>query len=77
VLAVTLASEWTPLHHYFNELATTQDPQKLLQQLTEAQQAGGFDISAFAPNLLQKILQPLVGIAFVVLYLDSKIRLER
>lgn len=77
VLAVTLASEWTTLHHYFNELATTQDPQKLLQQLTEAQQAGGFDISAFAPNLLQKILQPLVGIAFVVLYLDSKIRLER
>jgi hypothetical protein len=58
-------------------LATTQDPQTLLQHLTEAQQTGGFDISAFAPNILQKILQPLVGIAFVVLYLDSKIRLER
>jgi hypothetical protein len=77
VLAVTLASEWTTLHHYLNELATTQDPQTLLQHLTEAQQAGGFDISAFAPNILQRILQPLVGIAFVVLYLDSKIRLER
>jgi hypothetical protein len=77
VLAVTLASEWTTLHHYLSELATTQDPQTLLQHLTEAQQTGGFDISAFAPNILQKILQPLVGIAFVVLYLDSKIRLER
>jgi hypothetical protein len=76
VLAVTVASEWTTLHHYLNELATTQDPQTLLQQLTEAQQAGGFDISAFAPNILQKILQPLVGIAFVVLYLDSKVHLE-
>jgi hypothetical protein len=72
VLAVTLASEWTTLHHYLSQLATTQDPQTLLQQLTEAQQARGFEISAFAANLLQKILQPLVGIAFVVLYFDSK-----
>jgi hypothetical protein len=77
VLAVTLVSEWTTLHHYINQLATTQDLQTLLQQLTEAQQARGFDISAFALNLLQKILQPLPGIAFVVLYLDSKTHLER
>jgi hypothetical protein len=72
VLAITLVPQWTTLHHYFNQLATTQDPQTLLQQLTEAQQARGFDISAFALNLLQKVLQPLLGIAFVVLYLDSK-----
>ena len=77
VLVVTLASEWTTLHHYFSQVVTTQDPQKLLQQLTEAQQARGFDISAFALNLLQRILQPLLGIAFVVLYLDCKIRRER
>jgi hypothetical protein len=77
VLVMTLASEWTTLHHYFHQVMTTQDPQTLLQQLTEAQQARGFDISAFAMNLLQKILQPLLGIAFVVLYLDSKIQLER
>ena len=73
----TFASEWTTLHHYFNQLATTQDPQTLLQQLTEAQQARGFGISALAVNLLQKILQPLLGIAFVVLYLDSRIHLEQ
>ncbi len=77
VLAVTLVSEWTTLQHYLNQLATTQDPQTLLQQLTEAQQARGFDVSAFALNFLQKVLQPLLGIAFVVLYLDSKIHLER
>jgi len=77
VLVVTLVSEWTTLHHYFSQVVTTQDPQKLLQQLTEAQQARGFEISAFALNLLQRILQPLLGIAFVVLYLDSKIRSER
>ena len=77
VLAVTLVPEWTTLHHYFDQLMTTQDPQALLQRLTEAQQARGFDVSVFVLNLVQKILQPLLGIAFVVLYLDSKIHLER
>ena len=77
VLAITLVPQWTTLHHYFNQLATTQDPQTLLQQLTEAQQAQGFDISSFALVILRKILQPLLGIAFVLLYLDSKIHLER
>jgi hypothetical protein len=72
VLAVTLASEWTTLHHYLSQLATTQDLQTLVQQLTEAQQARGFDISVFVANLLQRILQPLLGIAFVLLYFDSK-----
>src|SRR5437667_3947287 len=34
VLVVTLASAWTTLHHYFSQVVTTQDTQKLLQQLT-------------------------------------------
>jgi len=76
VLAVTLISEWPTLHHYLTEVMTTQDPQTLLQKLTEAQQARGFDFSPFVLSVLQKILQPLLGIAFVVLYLDSKIHLE-
>jgi hypothetical protein len=50
---------------------TTQDPQALLQKLTEAQQTQSFDLSSFTLGLLQKILQPLVGIAFVVLYIDT------
>src|SRR6266545_6075587 len=72
VLAIALASQWTTLQHYFNELMTTQDPQALLQKLTVAQQARGFDVLGFALGLLQKILQPLIGIAFVVLYIDSR-----
>jgi len=43
--------------------------------MTEAQQATGFDISAFALGILGKILRPLLGIAFVVLYLDSKLEM--
>jgi hypothetical protein len=72
VLAIALVSSWTTLQNSFNELMTTQDPQALLQKLTEAQQAHGFDVSSFALGLLQKILQPLIGIAFVVLYVDSR-----
>src|SRR5256886_14331117 len=74
VLAITLGPERTTLRHYFNELTTTQDPQALLQKLTETQQAHGFDVPRFGLNLLQRILQPVLGIAFVVLYFDSKDR---
>jgi hypothetical protein len=71
VMAIALVSEWTTLQHYFNELMTTQDPQALVQKLTEAQKARGFDVLAFTLGLVQKILQPLIGIAFAVLYLDT------
>ena len=66
-------AQWGTLQHYFNEVLKTQDPQTLLQQITEAQQAKGFNIPGFALGLLKEILRPLLGIAFVVLYLDSKL----
>jgi hypothetical protein len=72
VLAIALISGWTTIQHSFNELMTTQDPQTLLQKLTEAQQARGFDVLGFTLGLLQKILQPLIGIAFVLIYIDSR-----
>jgi len=72
VLAIALISGWTTLQHSFNELMTVQDPQALLQKLTEAQQARGFDVLGFTLGLLQKILQPLIGIAFVVIYIESR-----
>jgi hypothetical protein len=71
-LAIALVSEWTTLQHSFSELMTTQDPQALLQKLSEAQQARDFDVLSFVLGLLQKILQPLVGIAFVVLFIESR-----
>ena len=73
VVAITLGAQWGTLHQYFNQLMTTQDPQALLQRVTEAQKASGFNISAFALSVVEKVLQPLVGIAFVVLYLDSRL----
>jgi len=75
VLAITFGAQWGMLQQYFNQLLTTQDPQALLQRITEAQQASGFNLTAFALGIVEKMLQPLVGIAFVVLYLDSKLEL--
>ncbi|HEX4697297.1 MAG TPA: hypothetical protein VH254_06455 [Candidatus Udaeobacter sp.] len=73
VLAITLATQWGMLQHYFSEVLKTQDLQTLLQQMTEAQQARGFDIPGFALSVLKEILRPLLGVAFVVVYLDSKL----
>ena len=75
VLAMTLGAQWPMLHHYFNQLLTTQDPKTLPQQMAEAQQRAGFDVAAFALGVVQKILQPLLGIAFVVVYLDSRLQI--
>jgi hypothetical protein len=72
VLALTLISEWASVRQYFSQILTTQDPQLLLRQLTEGQQAHGVKLFGLAASLVQRILQPLLGIAFVVLYLDSK-----
>ena len=71
VMAVTLGPQWGTFQHYFNQIMTTQDPQALVQQMTEAQKASGFNVSAFVLGIVEKLLHPLLGIAFVVLYLDS------
>ena len=72
VLVLQIGAEWHTIQHYFHELTTTQDPQALLQKITESQRAHGFDLFRFSLNALQRILQPLLGIAFVLLYFDSK-----
>jgi hypothetical protein len=72
VVVLQIGAEWHAIQRYFHELTTTQDPQALLQKITESQRAHGFDLFSFSLNVLQRILQPLLGIAFVVLYFDSK-----
>jgi len=73
VLAITITPQWAMLREYFWEVVQTQDPQALYQKMTAAMQTThGVDYQALALNVLQRILAPLLGIAFVVLYLDSK-----
>ncbi len=74
VLAITLGPEWSTLSHYFNEFSKTppQDLPALLQKLNATSQVHGFQLSSFGFAILQRILRPLLGIAFVVLYFDSR-----
>jgi hypothetical protein len=72
VLAITLGPEWSMLSHYFHELSTSQDPQALLQALTTTSRSQAFNLAAFLLGIIQALLRPLLGIAFVLLFLDSK-----
>ena len=69
VLVLNAGPEWSAMQHYFQVLATTQDPQKLLQSLNAS--SPGFDLTRFAFALVQAVLRPLLGIAFVLLYFNS------
>ncbi|HEX4639261.1 MAG TPA: hypothetical protein VH170_07235 [Chthoniobacterales bacterium] len=68
-----LAAEWPVVQDYWNQLLQTQDPQAVLQKMSASTQSShGFDYRVLMLNIGERILQPLVGIAFVVLYLDCK-----
>src|SRR5438045_9445222 len=71
-LAITITPAWPMLRDYFVELMRTQDPQALYQKMNAALQTRGVDSPALALTLLHRSLRPLLGIAFVILYLDSK-----
>ena len=77
VLAITLGPEWSTLNHYFHELTTSQDPQALIQALTTASKSQAFNLAGFLLGIIQTLLRPLLGIAFVLLFLDSKIGIEQ
>src|SRR5262249_27026543 len=68
-----LVGGWPMIRDYFNQLTQTQDPQAVLQKINSSLQTSPeLDYRALALNIGERILQPLLGIAFVVLYLDSK-----
>jgi hypothetical protein len=72
VLALTIGPEWSAIRHYFHELTTSQDPQALLQSLTTNYKPQAFNLASVLLGLVQTLLRPLLGIAFVLLYFDSK-----
>jgi len=68
-----LAAEWPLVRDSFSQLGVAQDPQVVLQKMMASlpkNQPASF--SELGLTVLQRILQPLLGIAFVVLYLDSR-----
>jgi len=68
-----LAAEWPLVRDSFSQLGVAQDPQVVLQKMMASlpkNQTASF--SELGLTVLQRILQPLLGIAFVVLYLDTR-----
>jgi hypothetical protein len=72
VLAIDIGSQWPSLSHYFQQLSTSQNPQAVLQALTASSKAQAFNLTSFTLGVLQALLRPLLGISFVLLYLDSQ-----
>jgi hypothetical protein len=71
-LALAFPVAWPAMREYFHIVTTTQDPQALVQALSSAPKAHGFNGVNFGLSLLQAILRPLLGIAFVLLYFDAR-----
>lgn len=72
VLIVNLWPAWPMLQRYFHELSVTQDPQALFETMKASAKTEGFNLLAFGLSVLQGVLRPLLGIAFVLLYVDAK-----
>jgi len=66
-----LAMNWVVLSRYFETMTRVADPQVLMQTLKAGAESLGTNRWVIAFGFAQKILQPLLGIAFVLVYLDA------
>ena len=74
--AIVLVLNWPAMSHLFAAVTGTTDPQKLPEAVSEAVKNASAAGSGVAANIVQAILKPLLGIAFVLLFLDSKMASE-
>jgi hypothetical protein len=70
------AINWPFIAAYFRTLAVATDPQSLMEALRSGAKSSTSHLS-LGLSFLQAILKPLLGIAFVLLYLDAKGDFER
>jgi hypothetical protein len=68
---LVLALNWVVLSRYFETITRGADPQVLMQTLKAGAESLGTNRWIIAFGFAQKILQPLLGIAFVLVYLDA------
>ena len=69
--ALTIGPDWHMLTEYFNAISTTQDPQALMQAMTAHAANTRLHLLPLLLVVVQAILRPLVGISFVLLYLNA------
>jgi len=77
VLALNIGSEWPAIHKSFHLISTSTDPQAIIDSFRASTQSSGFSSTSFSLGLLQTVLRPLLGIGFVITYLDHTQRPSR
>ena len=70
--ALSIGPEWSTLTAYFNTLTTMQDAQTIVQSMSAAAKPTALTVWPLALGALQAVLRPLLGISFVLLYLDLR-----
>ena len=79
LIALYIGPEWPLIRQYwdlFFQLSNAPDPQLLLQNFKESAQHQQVSATILGLDVLQKLLRPLLGIAFVLLYIDSRANLS-
>jgi len=71
VLALSIGPAWPMIREYFHQMSNSQNPEALMQALKASSKAHRFDALSFAFGIFQGLVRPLLGIAFVFLYLDA------
>jgi hypothetical protein len=72
VLALEVWVSWPTLRHSFQLLMTAPDPQALLDAIKADSASHGFNLPHLMVGLIQSIARPILGIAFVLVYLDAR-----
>ncbi|MDQ2659097.1 MAG: DUF4339 domain-containing protein [Verrucomicrobiota bacterium] len=69
---LSLGPDWSMMTTYFHTIMTTQDPQAIMHAMSA--QAANLSLRPIALLLgvVQTLVRPLLGIAFVVLYFDAR-----
>lgn len=75
VIGLNLPTLLPAFQEYFRLASTTQDPQKLMQAISALPKPHGIDRLNFALGLLEAMLRPLLGIAFVLTFFAAKSRM--
>ena len=69
---LVLALNWPTVYQFFRAIWGSTDPQMLMEALKNSAKNSGA-AGTFGASVLQAILKPLLGIAFVLLFLDSNV----
>jgi hypothetical protein len=71
VMVLDLPLIWPALRFYTDQISVSQDMAQLAQAFEAYSKNHGVTALSLAVNLFQKLLRPLLGIAFVLIYFDA------